>query len=157
MKDRFKFRGMNKGQWYYGGYFKHLPYTPYPVGSCKAPEKDYKHLIIQDGFSDWGLPREMSAFEVESETVGQCTGLKDKNGKLIYEGDIVKNFHVSSSMQGRVFIGYVVYDDTRCRFHIQEDKHCGYITFSNTDDIFEVIGNIYENPELLEVQNADNE
>ena len=142
MKDRFKFRA-----WFKPKYRE--PIMLYQVEQTYDFMRGEPENVPKDCFGD--------VLADDNYIVMQCTGLKDKSGKLIYEGDIVKNFHVSSSMQGRVFIGYVVYDDTRCRFHIQEDKHCGYITFSDTDDIFEVIGNIYENPELLEVQNADNE
>ena len=73
----------------------------------------------------------------------QCTGLKDKNSKLIYEGDIVKIFHVSGTMQGRYFFDAVKWNDLRCRF---DTENYGRI---DDDDIYEVIGNIYENPELL--------
>lgn len=161
MQDRFKFRGLNKGKWYYGAYFKHLPYTPYCCDG-KQPEKDYKHLIIQEGFSDCGLPRDISCIEVEKDTIGQCTGLKDKNGKLIYEGDIVK-------IKGKIFF---------IRFEIGsfliirngQSLDCWYEMFTEcwNDDVYplsqlwidkyieedfieclEVIGNIYENPGLL--------
>ena len=73
----------------------------------------------------------------------QCTGLKDKNSKLIYEGDIVKIFHVSGTMQGKYFFDVVEWNDLRCRF---DTENYGII---NDDDVYEVIGNIYENPELL--------
>ena len=77
-----------------------------------------------------------------------CTSLKDKNGKLIYEGDIVKIFHVSGTMQGKYFFDVVEWNDLRCRF---DTENYGII---DDDDIYEVIGNIYENPELLEEYNG---
>ena len=73
----------------------------------------------------------------------QCTGLRDKNSTLIYEGDIVKIFHVSGTMQGKYFFDAIEWNDLRCRF---ETGNYGII---DDDDIYEVIGNIYENPELL--------
>ena len=72
-----------------------------------------------------------------------CTGKMDKNGIPIYEGDIVKIFHVSGTMQGKYFFDVIGWNDLRCRF---ETKNYGII---DDDDIYEVIGNIYENPELL--------
>ena len=72
-----------------------------------------------------------------------CTGKRDRNGILIYEGDIVKIFHVSGTMQGKYFFDVIEWNDLRCRF---ETKNYGII---DDDDIYEVIGNIYENPELL--------
>jgi len=169
MDNRFKFRGMNKGKWYYGGYFKHLPYTPQPIRHSEVPEKDYKHLIIQDSFSDWGLPRNMTCIEVEPETVGQCTGLKDKNGNLIFEGDIIAVQYIGAQIPlfSRQFSNLP--EDERFAIVYNYDWHkfcCENPNYKKTCEIhsldldaiqintenkqYEVIGNIYENPELLE-------
>lgn len=66
----------------------------------------------------------------------QYTGLHDKNGKNIYEGDIVKGNYLKC-------IGVVKYSEKFCRFQIDD-----WATITPSD-IYEVIGNIYENPELL--------
>ena len=163
MEDRFIFRGMNKGKWYYGGYFKHLPYTPQPIRDSEVPEKDYKHLIVRDGFSDWGLPRNMACIEVEAETVGQCTGLKDKNGYLIYEGDIIsdKLNHVRVCVWEYDGFKYPALKTSRY-FHapisnkLEERKNDLRKKLTFQDNVckcdkkeFIVIGNIYENEDLL--------
>lgn len=71
--------------------------------------------------------------------VMQYTGLKDKNGVEIYEGDIVKKFG-RGSMPNPAFVFYVV-----------EYKDNGFINcLDRREHGVEVIGNIYENPELLE-------
>ena len=78
----------------------------------------------------------------EDYIVMQCTGLKDKNGKLIYEGDIL-NY---SCLPG--------YSDIyTCTFN-NGSFLIGGLLISNTHLKSEVIGNIYENPELLEVSNG---
>ena len=154
MQDRFKFRGLSKGKLYYGAYFKHLPYTPYCGG--KPPEKDYKHLIIQEGFSDWGLPRSMTCIEVEKDTVGQCTGLKDKNGELVYFDDfiklddgiicIVKQIDDINDIEYGKVIAIPV-------FCFNKKYQTRYIPTVISES--EKVGNLYENPELLEQTKAD--
>lgn len=85
-------------------------------------------------------------FQVIPETVGQFTGLTDKNGNKIFEGDIVKAKWRYLSNTDTV-IGVVKYDNAD--FILETDEH--YLFFE--DNIFsyecEVIGNIHDNPELL--------
>lgn len=123
--------------------------------------------------SDNGLNR---AYPVSSETVGQYTGLTDKNGKRIFEGDIVRLFDIS--------VGEIVQEcgafGIGCRKQIDYDylaSEIAPVTGNNNTPMFcyndnfvslwelwwnyneesdeisviEVIGNIYDNPELLEV------
>lgn len=73
----------------------------------------------------------------------QCTGLKDKNGKLIYEGDIVRDINIPSYFYIIVWF--------KGGFYLKSTVSNSFLVFDTTQQ--EVIGNIYENPELLEVSN----
>ena len=75
--------------------------------------------------------------------VMQCTGLKDKNGKLIYEGDIVRDINIPSYFYIVVWF--------KGGFYLKSTVSNSFLVFDTTQQ--EVIGNIYENPELLEVSN----
>jgi|SRR5690554_702927 len=95
---------------------------------------------------------------IDLETVGQYTGLKDKNGREIYEGDVVRtHFSFDHATTQEPFV--ITWNDKKAMFegvkpkdHTEKD---GYLTrfsfFPEQRFIYEVIGNIYENPELLEV------
>ena len=82
--------------------------------------------------------------------IQQYTGLKDKNGKEIYEGDVVENVN---------FIGVVEYDNQATCFYLREVKAKIPLISDRIDTFSErimgaiywdtVIGNIFENPELL--------
>jgi uncharacterized phage protein (TIGR01671 family) len=118
------FRGKPKNElidWVYGYYF-------YSELTCK-------HCIMGES-KDYGY----NCIEVIPETVGQYTGLKDKNGTKIFEGDITKH---RSNYSGNDVVAVITYTDG-C-FLAMADKDSGF----NISDKLEVIGNIHDNPELL--------
>ena len=141
----YKFRGKENstGRWVYGGLFK----EPAPP-QCFEKTLEDKYWIVYPNprfMPDWNLPFDMVRTDVDKNTIGQYTGLHDKNGKEIYEGDIVKSFFVDTDEAGneiyKYYIMEVKYDEVLCSYKI--DK------FMN----LEVIGNIYENKELLNETN----
>lgn len=84
---------------------------------------------------------------VDPETVGQYTGLKDINGNRIFEGDILA--HEDKSVK----FGVVEFDEEYAIF----DMEVGGIPFVFSDidtEEYEIIGNIYDNPELIGGKNA---
>lgn len=133
MSDRFKFRGMTLGgEWVYGN----LAIINKKIKSCG--------MTIDEGYyisNKVGMP---FAYPVRPETIGQCTGLKDKNGNLIYEGDIVECdegigkvfYSIPTASLGIEFSDYSIYGSNICHYDI---------------DVIDcvIIGNIHENKELL--------
>ena len=123
MQDRFKFRAWNKNENEY----------IYDVEQIAIPDimEDFVTLfrIVLRGTSD-------------NLTLEQCTGLKDKNGKLIYEGDIVEAYDYTTEHSQIVW-------DKGC--YVLKSKDAAiYEHLSNYEKQCAIIGNIHENPELLE-------
>lgn len=100
----------------------------------------------------WGMTGDIpNMTEVVPETIGQFTGLTDKNGKKIFEGDIVEFTDKYTRKKGRAEI---VFEDFKWKY-----SGCYYggnpivwLCISDGSIEFEIIGNIHDNPELLEVE-----
>ena len=101
---------------------------------------------IRDGDGIWLSDENLNVVTVIPETVGQYTGLTDKNGKRIFEGDIV------SLVKHDGLIYKVVY--VPCRYELVNSKgvNCFVLDIYKSENI-EVIGNIHDNPELLGGEN----
>ena len=80
-------------------------------------------------------------YQVDPDTVCQFTGPTDKNGKKIFEGDICKH---RSNYSGDFIISVVTFTDGQ--FLVMADNNSGF----NLSEKLEVIGNIHDNPELVE-------
>lgn len=125
----FRGKRLDNGEWVEGNLF-----APDEVKHRKAPTE----ILV-------GTNIVRISWEVDPATVGQYIGLKDKNGKRIFEGDIVTRILFDKPYQYEVVYrpGYASFDGIR---------KGGFISFGNDADCFEVIGNIHDNPELMEVR-----
>lgn len=144
MRD-IKFRGKikDKEDWVYGTLLI-IPAPPTCIGE-KKPDAYFIQFPNPRYMPDWNMPYNMVQAEVEPKTVGQYTGLHDKNGKEIYEGDIIKGLF--NDQEEPEMIGIVTYSDCQASYIViatnNDEWDLGFL-----DDI-EVIGNIYENKDLL--------
>lgn len=152
MQDRFKFRAkdVENGEWRYGYY----AVLPFGLGSSgiRGEYGDTAHFILtckvkQSSSYSNAEPHEVvicEEYRIDEKTLCQCTGLKDKNGKLIYEGDIISI--------NRIRKAKVVFRTGAFFVQFSTDKYHAAGVGGYEPNELEVIGNKYETPELLEVK-----
>lgn len=128
----FRGKRVDNGEWVYGD-FMH--------GNERKSLRD----------SIWVYDSETQSFndyEIKPETVGQYTGLNDKNGTKIFEGDILSE---KPPMNNVSYIGYVAYDEgiSAWKFMILNGHTYNGVILGSYSKSYKVIGNVHDNPELL--------
>lgn len=125
MNDRYLYRAkrIDNGEWVKGYY---MPRPNLPNGN--------KHYIVTVGNCKW--------FDVDPSTICQCTGLKDKNGKLIFENDILRCGNIFTVTWCDVFASWRL-NSTGWMYSHFFGEAC------KPEDV-EIVGNIFDNPELIE-------
>lgn len=133
MENRYLFRGkrIDNGEWVVGHFYEFMG----------------KSYIFEPPFTSKDL-----TYEVDPSTICQCTGLKDKNGKLIWENDVVAYWDTYSTESGYAeadCVGEVVWDEETLSFQVT--NRLSAESWEVLGGECKVLGNAIEHPELLEV------
>jgi uncharacterized phage protein (TIGR01671 family) len=148
MEDRYLFKAkrVDNGEWVQG----------------------YLYGIWEKRYILWGMTNDVpNMIEVDPSTICQCTGLKDKNGKLILENDVVKKgFYIDynsvyqeeyvPSVISEEYVGTIKFEHFAWAVGIFNDHLkcilpiCELSEHSEDIKYFEIVGNIFDNPKLLE-------
>mgnify|MGYP002765266608 CR=1 FL=1 len=151
MEDRYLFKAkeLDNGEWVQGYYVK---------GLDEFANYEEAHIIFEPNAMFYSFGETDGWDKVDPSTICQCTGLKDKNGKPIWENDIVKDLFSDACAQIKYGSYQSCFDSTKTEhvgFYVDWSgkytkryrKDLGYwINMVNA----EVVGNIFDNPELLE-------
>ena len=124
----FRGKRTDNGEWVYGDLIQNVDCL-----KIREQEKSIKKIA--------------KSYEIDLETVGQFTGLLDKNGKKIFEGDIVLGLFLFDMSINAV----VKFRDGAFGLEWRRGEIIEFNAFTSLCNItYEIIGNIYDNPELLE-------
>lgn len=138
MNDRYLYKAKKKN-------WRELPTEMWWV-------EGYLYGIWERRYILWGMTNDVpNMVEVDPSTICQCTGLKDKNGKLIWENDVVRKVDTNALGYHRERICMVSFDNSGY-WKIMTTLGDGYWIGEFEKEQLEVIGNKFDNPELLEVE-----
>lgn len=145
-----EFRGYDPDtkRWYYGSYVRlerttAYPMSPDPEGDARKFEAEQvDHYIFFTEDNDWGLETRKLRATVDPESVGQFTGLRDKAGEKIFEGDVV-TWKINSIK----CTGVVCWGEAHWNKGVPGRNMQALHTYQKTTRI---VGRAYDNPELLE-------
>lgn len=120
------------------------------TNNLKGIDFENETVVFKKFYWEDGFPVEEEVFEVEigNAIIMQSTGLKDKNGKEIFEGDVVRQVRTQPTTENETITGVVTMIEGAWLI-MNDCEQLASKLWSETDEN-EIIGNIYENPELLE-------
>ena len=144
----YKAKRKDNGKWVEGYYYK-MSETTY----CFKEDYERKpvsehHYILQERMTDWGLPNQIVQIEIDSETLCQFTGLCDKNGKKVWENDILMA-HLDESYPEDATYETVEWNVAGWVTHETDSTDRQYLDEFDLEH-YEAIGNIFDNPELAQ-------
>ena len=139
---KFKGKSIGTGEWLFGNLFQFGIHPPANV-PCVCPSVP----TWEDA---------LDIYNVDEKTVGQFTGLYDKNGKEIYEGDIVRHPYIDPIFGGLVTseneddypTSEVVFNEGSFAIRFRDTHY--YLCEFVRKNVAEVVGNVHDNPELLD-------
>ena len=144
MNNRYLYRAKRKN-------WRELPKEKWWVEGYYAYMQPYHYIMPKDNFDSW--------IEIDEKTLCACTGLKDKNGKLIWENDIVELYDRNIDY---IWRAVVLFGNPNCEYtwgwqlkpigecEANTDILC-WIDMEESGAFCGVIGSAIDNPELLEV------
>lgn len=130
MNDRYLYRAKRKN-------WRELPKDKWWVEGYYAYMKPYHYIMPKENYDSW--------IEIDEKTLCACTELKDKNGKLIWENDIVKVHDDEEPC-------LIEWGEDTARWHMTQYGSYIYDFDNYWSYEVEVIGSAIDNPELLEVE-----